>query len=419
MWSVVWGKITATKRVWRYNKERERRKTNCCLSCCIYSAVYIFCMMDMEYHNLKTLNTFDIHSLPNLDVVVLGALERFISEELPVLDVHTMCKNPLVVGSANAHAVGRILFRDTFARFAEEGDFEENLKKFFDRDCVVIISASGSKHAVSIAKTMSTTGQGQKLPTWLLTNNKKAPAQEFIPDDNIIVLPKNREPYTYNTSTYLSMILAQTKESPEEIYTHLEIIKKYIPKDLGRYSAFVLTVPSEFDEIRSMFRTKFDELFGGHVVGRVFTDEEVKHAKTVVPYEGELFIHFSIPPAGGIAPGGGELEVLTKSESKGAVAEASSRNAGGIAPARHRKPEIVSGVAGGPGGDELRLSQENGNHLYIPLTHNASYGEMLSVGYFVIGKIQEAHPAYFKDNIVEYTKDASEIFNQTINPIVE
>ena len=102
--------------------------------------------MTTENKNLKILETFDIHSLPNLDVAVLGALEKFINEELPMLDVHTICSKPLVVGSANAHAVSKILFRDTFARYAEEGDFEENLKMFTDRDCVVIVSASGGKH---------------------------------------------------------------------------------------------------------------------------------------------------------------------------------------------------------------------------------------------------------------------------------
>ena len=313
----------------------------------------------MEYSNLKILETFDIHSLPNLDVVVLGALEKFINEELPILDVHTICSKPLVVGSANAHAVSKILFGDTFARYAEEGDFEENLKMFTDRDCVVIVSASGGKHAVRIAELMTK----QELPTWLLTNNKNASAKEFVDDDKIVVFPKNREPYTYNTSTYLSMILSQTKENPEEIYTHIDSIKKHIPKDLGKYTAFILTVPSEFDEVRSMFRTKFDELFGGNVTGRVFTDEEIKHAKTVVPSDKELVIHF--------------------------------------------------------GGSREGHSIDKGDHLFIPIRKGASYGEMLSVGYFVIGKIQEAHPAYFKENIVEYTKDASEIFNQTINPIVE
>ena len=315
----------------------------------------------MECSNLKTLETFDIHSLPNLDVVVLGALERFSKEELPALDVDAICQSPFVVGSANAHAVGKILFRDTRAQYAEEGDFKNSLNTLTDIDCVVIVSASGGKHSVEIARYMKE--RGTDLPVWLLTNNKNASAKEFISNDTVIVFPKNREPYTYNTSTYLSMVLSQTKENPKEIFDHLNDIKKHIPEDLGKYSAFVFTVPSEFDEVRSMFRTKFDELFGGHVAGRVFTEEEIKHAKTVVPSDRELTVHF--------------------------------------------------------GSNKDGHSIDTGDHIHILIRKDASYGEMISVGYFVIGKIQEAHPAYFKENIVAYTKDASEIFNQTINPIVE
>lgn len=317
----------------------------------------------MEHNNLKILKEFTIHTLPNLDIVVLGALELLIEEELPKLQIHKMGLQPLVVGSANAHAVGRILFKDTFARFSEEGDFESNLKNFADTHSIVIVSASGGKHAVKIAE--RATVLREDLPVWLLTNNKNAPAGKFVHAKKIITFPKNREPYTYNTSTYLSMILSHTKESSEEIYSRIDTIRRDIPENLGRYSSFVITVPSEFEEVRSMFRTKFDELFGGHVVGRIFTDEEIKHAKTVVPYDKELTVHFVID------------------------------------------------------GTEYEEEQENDAHLYVPLSKKASYGEMLALGYFVIGKIQEAHPAYFKENIVAYTKDASEIFNQTINPIVE
>ncbi len=314
----------------------------------------------MRYDNLKILETFNIHSLPNLDVVVLGALEYFSKERLTTLKIDNLCKKPLVVGSGNASATGRILFNNTLARYSEAGDFDENLKAFTDIDCVVIISASGGKHAVNIARKI--TKNNTNLPLWLLTNNKDALAKEFVDKDNVIVFPKNREPYTYNTSTYLSMILSQTKEDPKDIYTHIDSIKKLIPNDLGKYSSFVLIVPSEFDEIRSMLRTKFDELFGGNISGRVFTSEEVKHAKTIIKSKKELHIDFSAL-------------------------------------------------------SDVKLYNEN--HIHIPLREKSMYGEMLSVGYFVIGKIQEAHPAYFKESIVEYTKDASEIFNQVIKPIVE
>ena len=36
------------------------------------------------------------------------------------------------------------------------------------------------------------------------------------------VFPKQREPYTYNTSTYLGMILGRTKEDPKKIETFIK-----------------------------------------------------------------------------------------------------------------------------------------------------------------------------------------------------
>ena len=90
-------------------------------------------------------------------------------------------------------------------------------------DGAVLFSASGSKHAVLIAEVL----KERSVETWLLTNNVNALAKRFIPDERIIIFPKNREPYTYNTSTYLGMILSKTKEDPAEIRRFLE--KKISP----------------------------------------------------------------------------------------------------------------------------------------------------------------------------------------------
>ena len=71
---------------------------------------------------------------------------------------------------------------------------------------VVVLSASGAKHAPRI---VDTAHQYQK-PVTLLTNTANAPAQMQLNNaaDRVYVFPKNREPYTYNTSTYLGMILS-------------------------------------------------------------------------------------------------------------------------------------------------------------------------------------------------------------------
>jgi hypothetical protein len=119
-------------------------------------------------------------------------------------------------------------------------------------------------------------------------------------------------------------------------------------------------VPSKFDAAREMFLTKFDELFGSVISGRVFTDEQTKHAKTVVPSDSELFIG---------------------------------------------------------------LGYENtlwGTHrLNIPLPEDAGYGALIAIGYYLIGHIQAQNEPYFKNNIEAYTDSVSKLFGQTISPIVK
>ena len=44
---------------------------------------------------------------------------------------------------------------------------------------------------------------------------------------------------------------------------------------------------------------------------------------------------------------------------------------------------------------------------------------MMAIGYYVVGRIQGAHPAYFKEHIAAYTIAASELFGESIEVIVE
>ncbi|MCX6816141.1 MAG: hypothetical protein NT120_04805, partial [Candidatus Aenigmarchaeota archaeon] len=110
---------------------------------------------------------------------------------------------------------------------------------------------------------------------------------------------------------------------------------------------------------RELFNTKFVELFGRRVARDVYTGEQTRHATTVVP-SNEIFIQF------------GKSTVETE------------------------KKKIT-----------------------IPLPANASFGTMMAIGYYVIGRIQAGKPPYFKQNIAEYCKKASKLFKQDIKPIVE
>ncbi len=307
---------------------------------------------------LQRLASFDLQSLPELDTVVVGALTLLAQTEYPSVHFSTEIKQ-LLIGSGNAFFTGKILLRNNNAYFADENTYEEALKKYDDFSQVVIISASGGKHAVCMAKMAQALGK----EVILLTNNRNPLALQYLAPEQVHVYPKNREPYTYNTSTYLSMILGSTGEDPAQILSHLEEkVSPVLLRNFESYGAFTIILPTQFAYATSMVRTKFDELFGPMVVGRVFTEEEMKHAKNVIESPDELTIsigvqneHYGIP--------------------------------------KHR--------------------------LHIPLRETADYGAVISVAYFVVGKIQLAHPPYYKNSIESYAQKTSAIFNQTIAPIVE
>ncbi|OJI08943.1 MAG: hypothetical protein COV08_02520 [Candidatus Vogelbacteria bacterium CG10_big_fil_rev_8_21_14_0_10_49_38] len=310
----------------------------------------------MNYKNIDILNTFTLDTVPDLDVAVLGALELFQKEKLPRMEI--LYQRPLVVGSGNAEATGRIIFEDTDAVFASESNFESKLKHVPDIDGVILISASGGKHAPMIARRAKELGKRVTL----ITNNPNSEANKFVEGDNIFVFPKNREPYTYNTSTYLGMILGKTNEDPEKIQKFIQQrIDTLTFPDFSQYDKYFLIIPPKFSGIMRMLEVKFIELFGRKIARDVETSEYMKHAVTVVP-SNELFVSL---------------------------------------------------------GEENTMWGEPDKRLQLPLPENAGYAAMMAIGYYVIAQIQKRHPPYFKENIAAYTKQASEIFGSTINPIVE
>ena len=291
--------------------------------------------------------------LINLDECVINALNLFIEKGIPKFELPSFVR-PLVVGSGNAAVTGKIIFEDADAVFADESNYMQKLDAIKTIDGAVLISASGGKHAPIIAAELKKRG----IKTILLTNTENSAAGKLV--DIVNVFAKNPEPYTYNTSTYLGMILSKTGEDPKKILDAIEKIKNTIPNDLSKYKAYFILIPDEFEDIREFFLTKFDELFGPNLVGRVFTPDETKHAKTVEPSDTELFI--------------------------------------------------------GLGYDDELFGK---NRLNIELPKGFSYGMLLAVGYYVIGQIQKANPPYFKENIERYIAEASKIFGEKLSVIVE
>jgi hypothetical protein len=145
-------------------------------------------------------------------------------------------------------------------------------------DGVVVISASGGKHAPGIVRTAR--GAGKRVV--LITTTPDSPASRELADPaDALVFPRNREPYTYNTSTYLGMILASTGERAEDIAS---FIRQHFSEaiqfpDFASYDKFLLVVPPQ--------------LFGRMIARDVETSEYMSHAVTVVPSR-ELFISFGV-----------------------------------------------------------------------------------------------------------------------------
>jgi hypothetical protein len=285
----------------------------------------------------------------------MGALAYLNDCSIPRLEVKAH-KRPLIVGSGNALQAGKILFRDVDATFVEEGGFDTAIARGH-YDAVYIVSASGSKHAGMLAHHALTSG----IPAYLITNTSDSPAERTLGSHNTFVYPRIREPYTYNTSTYLAMLYGNEVVKPHRVETYIETVIEPLIPDFSAYRAFLLVLPPEFTEVRTMYETKFDELFGPQILGRATTTEGLKHAKTVITSNEQCFVSF-----------GGEV------------------------------------TYGAPG---MKLT--------IPLPDDVTYPEMIAIGYYVIGRIQKAHHPYFKERISAYVQETSAMFGQTIPVIIE
>jgi hypothetical protein len=283
--------------------------------------------------------------LPNLNESVLRALDFFMENKPPKLDLNNYSL-PLVIGSGNAYNTGTILFSDKAAVFADESNFKniiESYKDVIDKKIIsqaIIISASGEKDSVWEIEHAKSYG----LETTLLTCGADSSAAKIA--DKVFAYRKIAEPYTYNVSTYLGMILSSTQEDPAKIKEVINSLN--IPKNFSSYKNYAFVLPDRFINICPMLDIKKSELFGPYVSLRAFPEGHARHAKFVIPSEDELVISI-----------------------------ASNNQCFGKA-----------------------------DHRWdIDFSEDASFGTMLALTYFIVGKIQETKPPYFKENIANYTSD--------------
>lgn len=315
----------------------------------------------METPNIEKLKSFDMDNIPELDTVVLGALELFQQKPIPRINLSAY-KHPLVVGSGGAEATSRILFEKADAVFASESDFEEKIKNIAAVDSVVIVSASGTKHAPIMAEAAK--GLGKRV--MLITTSPNSPASQImrgVDEFDEYIFPKNREPYTYNASTYMGMVLGMTGEDPAKIMQFItDCTSKLDFPDFSKYNKYCIMVPPQFLGICKLLHFKFTELFGRQIARDVETIEFARlHAVNVVPSD-ELFISF---------------------------------------------------------GEKNEVWGDPENRFFVPLPEDCDYGAMMAIGYYIVGQIQKAYPHYFKDNIERFTQKVNEINGSSIKPIVE
>lgn len=281
----------------------------------------------------------------NLDENVFKALDFFIENIPPKFNLKNY-ELPIVIGSGNAYNTGAILFSDKAAIFADESNFKtiiESYKPIISKGMIrdaIIISASGEKDSVWEIELAKQYG----LQTTLLTCDADSSAAKMA--DKVFAYRKIAEPYTYNTSTYLGMILSATQENPSEIKQSIGNLK--LPENFNNYTSYAFILPDNFGNICPMLDIKKSELFGSHISVRAFPEGHARHAKFVIPSSTELVIAI---------------------------------------------------------GCDNKYFGDKDNRWDIEFPQGLSFGAILSLTYHLIGKIQAAKPAYFKENIANYCND--------------
>jgi hypothetical protein len=281
----------------------------------------------------------------NLDENVLRALNFFTKNKPPKLNLNQF-KFPLVIGSGNAYNTGSILFQGRNAILADESNVKSIIKTYAPMiknktiKEALVISASGEKDSVWEIELAKKYG----LKTSLLTCEADSSSAKIA--DKVYVYKKIAEPYTYNVSTYLGMILSATQTEPEKILSHIKKIK--LQKNFKKFQDYAFVLPDEYGAICPMLKIKGDELFGPHLSLRAFPDGHARHAKFINRWDKESIISF------------------------------------GIKNKHYGDPK---------------------SRWDIKLPAGADSAFVFSLAYFLIGKIQSAKPPYFKKNIANYCQD--------------
>jgi len=287
--------------------------------------------------------------LPCLNETVLAALDFFVKNNPPHLNLKPFSL-PIVVGSGNAYNTAQIIFSGQPAIIASESNFKTVLsgyKKLINNKTItqaIIISASGEKDSVWETKL----AKKYKLKTVLLTCSSNSTAAKLA--DQVIAYRKLPEPYTYNVSTYLGLILSAGQEEARGIKEFIAKLK--LPANFKKYTAYSFILPDEFAAVSPMLEIKRNELFGPYVSLRAFSFGEARHAKFVNNSEKELVISFGKNKYFGL----------------------------------------------------------KSNRWEIKIPRNAGNSFIMALSYFLVGKIQEQKTPYFKKNIASFCQEGPKAY---------
>lgn len=287
----------------------------------------------------------DQKQIPDLDEIVLKTLDFFTQNPPPTFHPDDY-KLPFVVGSGNAYNTGTILFSRQAAIFADESNFKQMIVAFDEAikskliTQAVVLSASGGKDSVWEIELAKQYG----LHTTLVTTKAESPAAQVA--NKTYAFQSIDEPYTYNTSTYMGMILGATHENITAIKQAVDALQ--FPENFGKYQSYSFVLPDEFSQICPMLDIKRHELFGPKVSLRAFPQGHARHAKFVIRDKDELVISLN-----------------KKNDFFGA----------------------------------------SNSRWDIQLPESVNFAMVMAVTYYIVGKMQKSKPPYFKENIENYTSD--------------
>lgn len=281
----------------------------------------------------------------DLDEDVIETLDFFEKNPPPSLDLNQF-ELPIVIGSGNGYNTGTIIFSEKAAIFADESNFKDRVESYKNavskglKGQAVVISASGGKDSVWEIELAKKYG----FHTTLITTKRESGAAKAA--DQVHASKSIDEPYTYNTSTYLGMILSAHQEDLQKIKENIQSLT--FPTNFNDYKSYTFVLPDKFVNICPMLDIKKDELFGPHLAMRAFSQGHARHAKFVNRTPEELVI-----------------TVGAKNE-----------------------------YFGDP------------NHRWDIFPPNGyNYAGIMALTYFIVGKIQKSKPQWFKENIANYVSD--------------